>query len=516
MQRPGAAWREARVKNRIRECRAPRLGVIAGAAAAAMFCATGVWAGASASVSEQQRLDQLTGQVSNLAKQTEDSKSEIKKIEQAITVAPPAEASAKPQTVGEHVGLLEKDFGDLKKDLQDNLGIHVHGLADASYEYNVNNPNTGGKGGASPTATGGSLNQLRVFDPNANSFGLTQGNIHIDRTVDGGVGFVTDFNFGNTANVLGLSTRYSNINPGGTSNTIVDPTQFYATYTIPVGSGINVMAGRFVTLLGEEVIPVYNNLNYNETRSLLFGFAIPFTHTGIRASYTFNDYAALTLGVNNGWDDISDNNDGKTVEGQIALNNKDKSLSLLFNAIFGPEQVSHSSSKRAVINPLITWKPSFVPNLTLIGEYDYGHESGPVSVAPATTSYGNVLNFLPFNASNGTNTINHGVEWQGFAGYVVYDVNDNLELATRGEWFSDPDGARTGLRQNLGEVTQTFSYKIPGTTGLLTRFEYRHDESSSHPFFSSAGFYSTGPSNGAPIHTYAGQDTLTAAAIYSW
>jgi len=503
------------VKDRTTKRIAPRIGLFGAAAAMAIMCAAGAYAGppSSTSVSEQQRLDQLSGQVGNLVKQSDQSTSEIKKIEQAITVAPPAEANAKPQTVGEHVGLLEKDFGDLKKDLSDNLGIHVHGLVDAGYEDNLNRPATANSKGGGPTATGGSLNQLRVFDPNANSFGLNEGILHIDRTTDGGVGFVTDLIFGNTANVLAQATRYSNINPAGTSNTIIDPTQFYLTYTVPVGSGINLQVGRFLTLLDEEV--VQTNLNYNETRDYIYGFGSPFTHTGIRAQYTFNDYAGLTLGVNNGWDDVSDANDGKTVEGQITLNNKDKSLALVFNAIFGPEQVNHSNSKRAVVDPILTWKPAFVPGVTLVGEYLYGHESGPVSVMPAPSSYGNLMMTFPaFNPSTGTYTINHSVEWQGAAGYIVYDWSDNLELATRGEWFADPDGARTGTRQNLSDITQTISYKIPGTTGLMARLEYRHDESNAHPFFSSDGFLT--PKSVNPLHSYAGQDTITAAMLYSF
>jgi putative OmpL-like beta-barrel porin-2 len=479
---------------------------------------------------QQQKIDALTKQLQDMQQQQAAMMSQMKQVQQQVTakVEPPA-TGVPPQGLSQHVGLVEQDLGNLKKDLSDNLGIHVHGLVDAGYEYNINQPNTAGgsgcggncKGGSNVFATGGSLNQLRVFDPNANSFALNQGNIHIDRTKDGGVGFVLDLNFGNVANVLGQSTRYTNINPAGASNTIVDPTQFYLTYTVPVGTGINLQAGRFATLLGAEVIPVYNNLNYNETRSLNFGFAIPFTHTGIRAQYQFNDYVGATVGVNNGWDDISDNNDGKTIEGELALNNKDKSLALALNGIWGAEQVNRGSSKRLAIDPIITYKPSFFANTTLIGEYTYGHETGPVSVFPATTSYpdlcgsgfGNNLACLPANA-NGGYTINHAVQWNSVAGYFIYDWSDALEFATRGEWFSDPDGARTGLKQNLGEITQTISYKIPHVDGLLTRLEYRHDESNSNPFFSNQAWMTTKPF--LPGRTHDGQDTLTAALIYTF
>ena len=76
--------------------------------------------------SEEQRLNALSGQVSNLQKQSDDTTSEVKKIEAAMTVTVPAQADAKPATIGEHVGLVEKDVGDIKKNLSDNLGISVH------------------------------------------------------------------------------------------------------------------------------------------------------------------------------------------------------------------------------------------------------------------------------------------------------------------------------------------------------------------------------------------------------
>jgi len=473
---------------------------------------------------EEQRLNALTGQVNNLQNQANANTTEIQTIEKQITVAQPA-ANTKPATIGEHVGLLETDFGNLKSDLEQNLGIHVHGLVDAGYEYNLNQPNTSpyAKGGSNPYSTGGELNQLRVFDPDANSFELTQGNLEISRQKEGGVGFLLDLNIGTVANVLANSTRYTNIAPGYQGSQWIDPTQFYLTYTAPVGNGINLQAGRMVTLLGEEVIPVYNNLNYNESRSFLFGFAIPFTVTGVRSNYQWNDYLSTTFGVVNGWDDITDNNSGKTMEGQIALNNKEKTLSFVVNGIWGAEEVNHSSSKRMDWDPIVTWKPNFLKNVTLIGEGNWGHQTGPVTVFPAVTSYpsacspqyGNNLTCNEINPTyNGGFIINHSVEWYGGAGYVVWDFSDALELATRGEFFGDPDGARTGLRQNLGEVTQTISYKIPGVTGLLTRLEYRHDESSSHPFFSNQGLSPLGYD--LPAHTYSGQDTISAAAIYSF
>ena len=116
-----------------------------------------------------------------------------------------------------------------------------------------------------------------------------------------------------------------------------------------------------------------------------------------------------------------------------------------------------------------------------------------------------------------TVNIPDSVSWTGAAGYIVYDWNDHLEFVTRGEWFRDADGARSGLRQTLGEITETINYKIPQVTGLLARLEYRHDESSAKPFFGNT----IAPNNSlrtsrTRITRYSGQDTIMAAAIYSF
>ncbi len=474
----------------------PGIRLFAGIAAILLFCHANSWAQTTettttkhkhrktvvtttvvASASEQQRLDALSGQMSNLQKQTDDTSSEVKKIEQAITVAPPATADAKPATIGEHVGLVEKDVSDIKKNLSDNLGISVHALVDAGYEHNFNQPN-------------GNTNVFRAWDQDG--FQLTQGNLHIER--DGTVGFVTDINFGQVANAISSVTHYSNPSPVG--NQFVDPTQYYLTYTAPLGSGVNFEAGRFVTLLGAEVIPVYNNQNYNESRGLLFNLGEPLTHTGIRASYTFNDFVSATAGVNNGWDDPAANsNAGPNYEGELTLNTKDKSVSLVLNGIWGPNAIGGANGKQTsnsnlgAIDPIFTWKPSFIPKLTLQTEYLYGSQEGPVIHG-------------------------HSASWQGMAQYLVYDFTPSVEAATRGEFFQDKDGARTtGTGQTVWEITQTLSYKIPEVTGLIARLEYRHDNSDENVFTNNG---TINPLTGTNFHLWRGQDTLAANFIYAF
>jgi hypothetical protein len=54
------------------------------------------------------------------------------------------------------------------------------------------------------------------------------------------------------------------------------------------------------------------------------------------------------------------------------------------------------------------------------------------------------------------------------------------QLAVRGEYFKDKDGARMGTPQDLWEVTLTAGYKW--VKSFETRLEYRHDQSDARSF----------------------------------
>src|SRR5262249_33841555 len=157
----------------------------------------------------------------------------------------------------------------------------------------------------------------------------------------------------------------------------------------------------------------------NISNSILFGFAIPFTHTGVFGTYAFGDLGSISAGVVNGWDNVSDNNDGKSLTGMLTLT---PSPMFTFNlaSTYGAEEPNNGRSKRFLIPPLFTVKPT--DQLTLIFDYNYGTESNTVAGGPT-------------------------VMWQGFAGYAVVALTDIVQLAFRGEVFDDPDGFRTGFTE---------------------------------------------------------------------
>src|SRR5215469_4174037 len=208
------AFREEEIVNRGKTTRGTALlQLVAGIAVMSLICGTNAWAQTTTAkkkhhrrtvttttttapviTPEQQRLDQLSGQVSNLQAQSNQTTSDVQKIEKEITVAVPATPDAKPVTIGEHVGVAETNIASIQKNLNDNLGISVHALVDAGYEHNFNQPIN-------------NVNVARAWDEDG--FQLTQGNLHIER--DGTVGFVTDINVGQVANSISGATNYSNL-----------------------------------------------------------------------------------------------------------------------------------------------------------------------------------------------------------------------------------------------------------------------------------------------------------------
>jgi len=402
----------------------------------------------------------------------------------------PARAE-EPKTLEQRVEALEQKMDPSNPAAA--LGISIHGLVAVDYLYNINRPQS-----APPF--------LRSFEDKNNSFILNLANLHFERASKDGVGFVADVDFGETANVVNNTTFFGRTDSTGTDipgngTDFFDVRQFYLTYTLPVGSGIALQAGRFVTLHGAEVIKTYKNLNYNITNSLLFGFAIPFTHTGIMGTYAITDELSATLGVVNGWDSVVDNNDGKSVHGMLTYT-PNPQVNLTLSGTYGPEQSTHavtdpsgtplvihaSRSKRLMVTTLLTVKPTEA--LTLIVDHNYGNES---DVVPR-------------------DGLLRTAQWHGAAGYIVYAFTEDLSGTLRAEIFDDMDGVRTlaagingfgpGNQATYWEITPTLSYKV--MDGLFWRNEYRHDESDSKKVFPRRTGFARG------------QDTIATELVYTF
>ncbi len=253
-----------------------------------------------------------------------------------------------------------------------------------------------------------------------------------------------------------------------------DLQEAYLSYKVAVGSGLTLKGGKFVTLLGYEVIESPNNLNFS--RSLLFTLAIPLTHVGALLSYPVTDTVTVTAGPVLGWDVADDNNAMVSGMAQVAVT-PIKDLATSLNVIAGPEKPDNESDIRWVVDLVANY--TGIKNTTLGFNLDVGREDKAALKGGDAT-------------------------WWGLAVYGAYDWTEKLRTALRLEYFADEDGARTGIDAlGVWEATLTGQYRI--WKGLVGRVEYRHDEADEVAFRAAAsGFRDKS------------QDTITLALYYTF
>ncbi len=425
----------------------------------------------------------------------------------AATVSGSSTSATSNSTLGaieQSLATLQNEAVGAQKTLHDQYGLSVHGLVAASYQYNFDRPVTGN-------------NLFRVYDYfGTNSVEPDQGELYLERSVPNQLGFVLDLNTLNTGfKEYGSFTTYWDV-PGprggcpGSPCSWLDPTRAYLTYTIPVGSGVQLTAGNQYSLIGYEVIPSWQNVNLFQSIGYLFENE-PFTSDGIRGHYDFNSQVGLTLGVNNGWNALASQNYLQSFEGQLAL--KPFSwLAYTLGGMYGNIE-ANNSARSGIIDNIVTVIPT--DKLSVTAEYYWGHQDAggflptPIAQAP-------VYPFNPLLYAFPAGVLTHGANWWGTGTWVAYNLTERLQIGLRGEVFDDENGFLTGIPQQLWEVTTGFNYKV--TEWLLTRFEVRHDQSTAHPFPSAAREV-TYPCPGlssctASAHTFSGMDTVMVTVIY--
>ena len=302
----------------------------------------------------------------------------------------------------------------------------------------------------------------RVFDFDRNRTSLQAIDLQLANTPDNGFGGLVDITIGKDADTI---AAYGTIDrtrgPAAGVKKRFDATQAYAYFG---AAPFSIIVGKFVTNSGAEVIKSDGDTNFS--RSILFGYAIPFTHTGVRATYKVNDQLTVLGGVNQGWDAFKDTNSDKTIELGVVLT-PSEAVSVTGSIYSGKERVTNypKSDANGTRNLLdLVGSVKITEQLTFVANYDYGtQESGSASGGKA--------------------------KWQGIAGYLNYQFNDQWRLSLRGEYFDDKDGYRTGLVQKWKEATLTVAY-LP-TKNIEVRGEVRADRSNQFAFLKSYGTAAT-------------------------
>ncbi|TMQ69103.1 MAG: porin [Candidatus Eisenbacteria bacterium] len=317
------------------------------------------------------------------------------------------------------------------------------------------------------------MNTLRVFDFDDQSFKLDVFELVAQRPASKAreSGFRADVVLGSSVPRVSAAAGLFRDDAGMAGD--LDLQQAYASYVAPLGSGLRIDLGKFITPFGYEVIEGFDGWNDNATRSYLFGYAIPFTHTGARLAYAFSSRIGLTAVLANGWDDARDDNRAKTVGAQLALTPLDP-LVLVVGAMTGPERADNDSDPRSLLDVTLMWK------------------SGGTLALGANGDWGAERNALGPDAD---------AHWSGIAGYARWEMTAGLAWSLRAETFDDVDGTRTGVHQRLSELTLTPEAKV--SANLRVRGDLRFDHSDQAVFEKRGG-------------TSDRQTTVLVGALYSF
>jgi len=396
----------------------------------------------------------MTERVQQLEKQLAELKSEIAalKTSGAVATAPMPAAATSNLVAGSAPATTD---AAKPSTLSSILGpTSLSGFVDVYYGQNFNNPAT-------------RTNGLQFFNGATNQFGLNLIEFVVDKQPDPAnsrTGYHIALGYGQAMNAI----------YGASTSSTLSADQYvkeaYFSYLAPLGKGLQVDVGKFVTPAGAEVIETKDNINYS--RGILFSYAIPYYHFGMRAKYAFNDKYALTGYFVNGWNSVIDNNTGKTYGMSFAWN-PNKKWSVTQNYLAGPEQNNFNSDWRQLSDTVVSVNAT--KRLTLTANYDYGR-------------------------GDHINTVVDPVYWTGVAGYFKYALSDKYSFASRYEYYNDHYGFTTGTPGHIQEITGTFEH--PMATHILTRLEFRHDMANNPIFTKGAS---------TPVSE---QTTLTAGMVF--
>src|ERR687896_2235273 len=192
------------------------------------------------------------------------------------------------------VGPLDKSIASGKGALENALGVSLGGFLDTSYTWSSNHPRR-------PSNISG-----RYFDKDHDKVVFNYFHLFVEKPEkDWGVGFRLSGDFGRGGELLREATLWGK---SFHSEPSAEVREAYLTTTIPIGEGIGVKGGLFVTTLGTEILPNPGAYNDNISRSFLFNLGIPLRHLGMLFSYPLLKSLTITAGPVTGWDNPRDNN----------------------------------------------------------------------------------------------------------------------------------------------------------------------------------------------------------------
>jgi len=205
--------------------------------------------------------------------------------------------------------------------------------------------------------------------------------------------------------------------------------QLYAYWN--VSDNATLTLGNFNTFLGYEVISPTANFNYSTSYAFSYG---PFSHTGLKADFSFDGGLSLMLGVFNETDATEFQPIGSDYYGGAQLGYEFDNGGAWLNALFtdGFFQIDLTAGMDVTDNV-----------------------------------------YVGLNATSAQDS------FSGVAGYLQFATSDALKFGIRGEYFSDTGGVAIPVDESVFDVTLSANYK----TGNLTIIpEVRLDSASADLF----------------------------------
>jgi len=282
----------------------------------------------------------------------------------------------------------------------------------------------------------------RGFDQDHDTLQLDEAGLQLGYQPKSGIGGFVDVIAGTDAQIL-------NENESGSSSSF-DVRQAYLQYAT---GPLTIIAGKFVTMAGAEVINPSQNVNFS--RSLLFWELEPLDHTGLRATYAATDTLSFSAGINNGWNYTDLGTSGSKTGEFNATWTPNKMMSLAVTGYFGKDDELYNGQELSLIDIVGTYNVTSA--LTVIVNADFKQNSG--------------------NGLAGDDANDH---INGFAAYVNYGISDAMRVSLRTEYVN-----YVGFGHAV-EGTLTFGYSP--VKNFEVRGELRYDKLSDGLFNAGASY----------------------------
>jgi len=375
----------------------------------------------------------------------------------------------------------EASAQDTKKMVQNNFvetaqkGIKLSGYVDAGYSYNF----TGASAGTSDV-TG----RLGSDTAAKGDFNLYAVKIALEKALTSEnkaqAGFRTDVMIGEDAYYLANRNIVDAENNTQQNSNYLFLEQAYVSIRAPVGNGWDFKVGKFVSILGYEVME--RPANMNTTFGLLFN-QMPLWYVGVLSSYKFDDYLDAKLGVVNGSN--TDNNtttglngDGCAVLAALNVTAPGGNANWSNNFQYSSNSDNNSASTANVSGfTFPAGQLNSNPTVPLTGNGGQAYTLVYNSWGNWAPKFANDKLLLAFNTlllgTGGTANnefFSPNYTSYGAGAYAKYQFNDWFNLASRGEYLGIASNGRTA---DLWEYTLTAGFNV--IDNLLIRAEYRLD-----------------------------------------